>query len=61
MLKNHIARHGAIAVAALYDAPFTTLHAEGLDGVFPAGEAADKLVAIIEEFGSPATASPSNH
>lgn len=61
MLKNHIAKHGAISVAALYDAPFTTLHAEGLDGVFPAGEAADKLVAIIEEFGSPATAAPSTH
>jgi type I restriction enzyme R subunit len=53
LLQNQIAKHGAITVAALYDAPFTTLHAEGLEGVFPNGEAADQLVALVEEFGVP--------
>src|SRR5204863_2219622 len=34
LLQNHIARHGSITVARLYDDPFTLVDADGLDGVF---------------------------
>ncbi len=34
LLQNHIARYGSITVDRLYDAPFTVVDADGLDGVF---------------------------
>ncbi|MCP5414957.1 MAG: DEAD/DEAH box helicase family protein [Chromatiaceae bacterium] len=49
LLQSHIARYGAIELERLYEAPFTTLDAEGLDGVFP-GEEGDEIVSIIKGF-----------
>lgn len=50
MLQNHIARYGTITVERLYEAPFTTLHSEGLDGVFPDERTVQELIDIIETF-----------
>jgi type I restriction enzyme R subunit len=53
MLKDHIRQFGAIAVAQLFDAPFNSLHAEGLGGVFPNPTQLDELVALVRGFGEP--------
>ncbi|MFL9925051.1 DEAD/DEAH box helicase family protein [Herbaspirillum lusitanum] len=53
MLKDHIRQFGAIAVAQLFDAPFNTLHAEGLGGVFPSPHQLDEVVALVRGFGEP--------
>lgn len=50
LLQNHISRNGAIEVERLYDAPFTTIDSNGLDGVFPEVTDADDIVAIIKTF-----------
>jgi type I restriction enzyme R subunit len=53
MLKDHIRQFGAIAVTQLFDAPFNTLHAEGLGGVFPNQTQLDELVSLVRGFGEP--------
>ncbi|WP_313569623.1 DEAD/DEAH box helicase family protein [Comamonas terrigena] len=53
MLKDHIRQFGAIAVAQLFDAPFNTLHVEGLGGVFPNPHQLDEVVALVCGFGEP--------
>ena len=50
LLQNHIAKYGTIKIEQLYDAPFTTLDADGLDGVFPIEDQVDELLAIIQAF-----------
>jgi type I restriction enzyme R subunit len=35
VLQNHIAQNGGIELERLYEPPFTTLHAESVDGIFP--------------------------
>lgn len=49
LLKNHVVTHGGLTVAKLYEAPFTSLHAEGIDGVFGARER-DEILAIVAPF-----------
>jgi type I restriction enzyme R subunit len=39
---NHLTEHGAMPAARLYESPFTDIHAQGPDGVFPA--------AVMEEL-----------
>jgi type I restriction enzyme R subunit len=50
LLKNHISRYGAIEIEDLYEPPFTTLHTDGLDGVFTDEMMVDELIAVIETF-----------
>lgn len=50
LLQNHIATYGAIELDRLYEAPFTTVHSEGLDGVFDDEEQIDELLTIIQTF-----------
>lgn len=50
LLKNHIRKYGAIEIDQLYDAPFTSLDKDGLDGVFPDKEQANELINLIESF-----------
>ena len=50
MLQNHIARYGSIELGRLYEAPFTTVHSDGLDGVFSDERQIDDLLAIIQTF-----------
>ena len=53
LLQNHIARYGSIEVARLYEPPFTTLHTDSIDGLFPDDEQAHRIIEIIESFRPP--------
>jgi type I restriction enzyme R subunit len=46
LLQNHISRYGGIEVTRLYEPPFTTLHSDGLDGLFDELLAEDLLAVI---------------
>jgi type I restriction enzyme R subunit len=46
LLQNHISRYGGIEVSRLYEPPFTTLHNDGLDGLFNE-PLAEELLAVI--------------
>ena len=50
LLKNHISRYGSIEIEALYEPPFTTLHSDGLDGVFSDDRMVEALIAVIATF-----------
>jgi len=50
LLQNHIARHGSIEVARLYDDPFTLVDADGIDGVFADERQANELIGVIDSF-----------
>lgn len=50
MVQNFISQNGGIELERLYDPPFTTLHAESLDGVFPLPGEVDDLLAILSQF-----------
>jgi type I restriction enzyme R subunit len=49
MIKRHIATFGKLEIEQLYGAPFTTIHSEGIDGIFPEVEQADALMDLIEQ------------
>ncbi|WP_040378223.1 DEAD/DEAH box helicase family protein [Duganella zoogloeoides] len=53
LLKDHIRQFGAITVGQLFDAPFNTVHAEGLGGVFPNPLQLDEVVRLVRAFGEP--------
>jgi len=58
LLKNYIAQYGSIVVDKLYEAPFTSVSHEGIEGVFSLDEA-DDLIATLKPFlrpGAPASA-----
>ena len=50
ILQNHIAQNGGIEIERLYEPPFTTVHAESVDGVFTEAGAVDELLAILSIF-----------
>ena len=50
VLEAHIAHHGPIEVDRLYDAPFTTIDAAGLDGVFTDDVLVDELLGLLDSF-----------
>jgi type I restriction enzyme R subunit len=50
LLKNHISRYGAIEIEDLYEPPFTTLHSDGLDGVFLDESMIEDLLGIVASF-----------
>jgi type I restriction enzyme R subunit len=58
LLQNHIAQNGGIELERLYEPPFTTLHAESVDGVFPSPSDVDELLVILSHF-EPKRAVPS--
>ena len=60
LLKNHINRYGSIEIEQLYEPPFTTLHSDGLDGVFIDEDMAEELIRIINTFRPQATFSKEN-
>ena len=53
LLKKHIAQHGSIELERLYEAPFTSIHTEGVDGVFADGSQVDDLLAVLARFEKP--------
>ena len=48
-----LARYGAITVERLYEDPFTTLHTDGLDGVFTDERTVQELLDILNKFSPP--------
>jgi len=50
VLQNYIAQNGGIEFERLYEPPFTTLHAESVDGIFNDQEDVDELLAILSVF-----------
>ena len=59
LLKNYIAQHGSIVIETLYDAPFSSISHEGIDGVFAPADVT-KLVAVLKPFLRGDT-SPASH
>lgn len=49
MLQSHIAQHGALEIERLYAPPFTTVSAEGPEGVFAESQV-DELINIIRDI-----------
>ncbi|BCD99234.1 type I restriction enzyme, R subunit [Marinagarivorans cellulosilyticus] len=49
LLKNYIAQHGSIVIDKLYDAPFTSVSHEGIDGVFNADDV-NELVSVLKPY-----------
>lgn len=56
MIVDQLSENGTVDPARLYEPPFTGLHYEGLDGVFPA-DGADRVVAIVRQVNSNARVS----
>jgi type I restriction enzyme R subunit len=52
MLKSHICANGGLEIDRLYEAPFTTINAEGIDGVFD-DNLINELLDIIARFNLP--------
>ena len=52
LLKNYIAQHGSIVVETLYDAPFTSVSHEGIDGVFKPDDVGE-LIDVLRPFLKP--------
>ena len=50
LLKSQIATYGAIELDRLWEAPFTTLHAEGIDGIFPDSAQVDSLLDLLNNL-----------
>jgi type I restriction enzyme R subunit len=53
LLKNHIARHGAIEIDDLYRAPFDKIDRGGPDGIFSDDAQITALLDIIQTFEKP--------
>lgn len=53
LLKEHIRQYGALKPEKLFEAPFTTVHAEGLGGVFPNDQQLHDVVRLVRSFGEP--------
>jgi len=49
LLKNYISQHGTIVIEKLYDAPFTSVSHEGIDGVFTPDDVGE-LIAVLKPF-----------
>jgi len=50
VLQNYIAQNGGIEIDRLYEPPFTTIHAESVDGVFKADDQVEDLLAVLATF-----------
>lgn len=59
VLQNYIAQNGGIEIERLYEPPFTTIHAESMDGIFTNQKDLDELLAILSTF-EPRRALPSD-
>lgn len=50
MLKNHIAKYGSIEIGRLYEAPFTSVHTDSIDGLFHDEKEVTEIIDIIMQF-----------
>ena len=55
MVKNHVIKYGSITKEKLYDKPFTSINAEGPDGIFKQRKDLDNLMTIVDQFAPPAS------
>jgi len=53
LLKEHIRQYGALTPDKLFEPPFTTIHAEGLGGIFPNDQQFNEVVRLVRSFGEP--------
>ena len=61
LLQNHIARYGSITIEKLYEAPFTVVDADGLDGVFENEDEVTDLLQAIQVFCTPTAGGDETH
>ena len=54
LLKAHVARYGAIELEKLWDAPFTSIHGGGVDGVFTDSHQVDDLLNLLSQLNEQA-------
>jgi type I restriction enzyme R subunit len=54
LLKAHVARYGAIELEKLWDAPFTSIHGSGVDGVFTNSTQVDDLLNLLSQLNEQA-------
>lgn len=54
LLKSYVARYGAIELDKLWDPPFTTIHSNGVEGIFTESEQVDDLLALLNEINGQA-------
>ncbi len=54
LLKAHISTYGAIELDKLWEVPFTTLHTEGIDGVFTDSQQVDSLLELLTHLNESA-------
>jgi len=59
VLQNYIAQNGGIELERLYEPPFTTVHAESVDGIFTAPGEVDEILSILSAF-EPKKATPTD-
>jgi type I restriction enzyme R subunit len=50
LLKSHLSIYGAIELEKLWENPFTSLHSDGIDGVFTDSEQVDSLLELLTEL-----------
>lgn len=50
LLKNHIAKYGAIEKEKLWEAPFTSIDSDGVSGVFEEDAQIDELLEILNQL-----------
>lgn len=50
MLENHISKYGSIELGRLYETPFTSIHSDGLDGIFKDERQIEDILGIIQTF-----------
>lgn len=55
MIIEHLTQHGTLEAGQLYEPPFSQMHYQGLDGIFPDAEA-DHIVEVVETFNHSAAA-----
>ena len=61
LLQNHIARYGSITIEKLYEAPFTVVDADGLDGIFENEDEVTDLLQVIQVFCTPTAGGDETH
>ena len=59
MLENHIVKYGSIKKEKLYEAPFTILDSEGIEGVFEEANIMNDVFALVKNM-NPEVPSMSN-
>lgn len=53
LLKNHISKYGMLKLENLFEPPFTTVDSNGVYGVFPSEEQAERVISIVREINQP--------